>query len=171
MRQPTKSTKMETGSFSETEGMMSPTTFRNPEDIEKLAKKKGRVYLCLKCLHKTGKERVDVKYRMEAHIIKDHLRRDEVPYYCSLCQFRCTKFKDLNDHLMRYKRHSVIAVQSKVDPMDTSCLKTNAEAYTIGPRDYLMLSKEESIQHWRELLTKRQTTMGPEPDYFAKAMQ
>ena len=74
-----------------------------------------------------------------------HYRRPEeggVPYYCALCQFRCTEVKYLKDDLQRYKRHSVIAVQAKVDPMDTSFLKRHAEE--IGPKDYLMLSKEES---------------------------
>ena len=75
------------------------------EDIEKAARKLGRAYQCLRCFHRTGKEFIEVKSRMEANILRDHLRRDEVPFFCSLCQFRCLKRGELEEQIRNYNRH------------------------------------------------------------------
>ena len=138
------------------------------EEVEKTARKKGRAYLCLRCLHRANKEYIDVKYRMEAHIIRDHLRRDEVPFYCSLCQFRCTKEEELREHVVRYRRHRMVAVTSQVDPDDITCLKRNPEPYVIGPRDHHVMEKEESYKHWKTSILRRQANMECEPDSLAK---
>lgn len=40
------------------------------ESIEK-AKRRGRAYQCLHCFHKKGKKVIDVKGRLEDHILRD----------------------------------------------------------------------------------------------------
>ena len=136
---------------------MSPS--RTVDEIDIMARRKGRAHLCLRCYHKTGKEYIDQKYRVEAHVLRDHLRRDEVPFYCSLCQFRCVKKEELDDHLRRYKKHAVIANQAGVNPADPACLKANPTPLEIGPRDYLIKDKEESFNHWKTCIERRQATL------------
>jgi len=42
---------------------------------------------------------------MVAHVLKDHIPLDRVPYYCTLCNFRCQEAKTLEDHLTDYEPH------------------------------------------------------------------
>ena len=109
--------------------------------------KRGRAYQCLRCLHKSGKEFVDARYRVENHILKQHLGLDEVPHYCSLCLFRCLKRSDLDDHIRHYKRHSLLAAEKGVTD-HASCLISNPSPHVLGERDILTLTQEESALHW-----------------------
>ena len=52
------------------------------------ARRGGRAYQCLHSFHKQGKQVVDVKGRVEDHILREHLSFQQVPFYCSLCYFR-----------------------------------------------------------------------------------
>ncbi|KAH3884520.1 hypothetical protein DPMN_008502 [Dreissena polymorpha] len=45
------------------------------------------------------------KHRAIAHVLKHHVQLDRVPFYCTLCNFRCTATVDLLHHVKQYKRH------------------------------------------------------------------
>lgn len=63
-------------------------------------KKAGRlIYRCTVC----GKS--DRKGRLVAHLLKTHVSLDQVPFSCSLCNFRCTDRAQLLRHITRYQRH------------------------------------------------------------------
>lgn len=109
--------------------------------------KRGRAYQCLRCLHRTGKEMVDARYRVENHILKTHLSLDEVPHYCTLCLFRCQKRADLEDHVRSYRRHAVLTSEKGIID-HTACLVSNTSPYILGDRDILTLTQEESALHW-----------------------
>lgn len=58
-----------------------------------------RLYKCRVC----GKR--DRKQRLVGHLLKTHVRLDQVPYYCNLCNFRCLAKEELVNHITNYKRH------------------------------------------------------------------
>ena len=84
------------------------------------------------------------KIRVEDHIMKMHLSLDEVPFYCSLCMFKCKMSTTLDNHLVRYRRHALIAEEKKVDAADGSCLKANTNPYQIQDTDYQKLDRDDS---------------------------
>ena len=57
------------------------------------------MYKCRVC----GK--LDRRQRLVGHLLKTHISFDQVPYYCNLCNFRCTAKEDLARHVTNYKRH------------------------------------------------------------------
>lgn len=52
---------------------------------------RGRLYLCTK----EGCSVKGERYRVLNHILKDHLKPGQVPYYCSFCGFKALTVKDL----------------------------------------------------------------------------
>ena len=59
----------------------------------------GLAYRCNHC----GK--VDRKGRLVGHILRDHVPQDRVPFYCTLCRFRCETRDDCIKHLTKYAGH------------------------------------------------------------------
>lgn len=59
----------------------------------------GLAYRCSHC----GK--VDRKGRLVAHILRDHVPEKQVPFFCTLCKFRCETRDDLLKHLTKYAGH------------------------------------------------------------------
>ena len=59
----------------------------------------GLAYRCNHC----GK--VDRKGRLVGHILRDHVPQDRVPFYCTLCRFRCETRDDCVKHLTKYAGH------------------------------------------------------------------
>ena len=80
------------------------------EAIEK-AKKRGRAYMCLVCHRQTGEKRISEIGPMEDHILKTHVSRDRIPYYCRLCTFKCQTAHQINHHFSHYSRHVTAARQ------------------------------------------------------------
>lgn len=58
-----------------------------------------KLYKCRFC------PKADRKHRAIAHALKHHVQLDRVPFYCTLCNFRCTATVDLLHHVKQYKRH------------------------------------------------------------------
>ena len=116
------------------------------------ARRRGRAYQCLHCFHKQGKQVVDVKGRVEDHILREHLSFQQVPFYCSLCYFRCLKWDQLINHVTGYKRH--VSVASKAGIVDNSkFLIQNQTPYKIGPMDMHVFSAEDSVDHFLKVST------------------
>ena len=114
---------------------------------EEKAKHGGLGYQCLRCLSKRV-QYVAEKIRVEDHIMKMHLSLDEVPFYCSLCMFKCKMSTTLDNHLVRYRRHALIAEEKKVDAADRSCLRANTNPYQIQDTDYRKLDMDDSMVHF-----------------------
>ena len=58
--------------------------------------------LCYRC-RVCGKQ--DRRDRVVAHVLKCHARLDQVPFYCTLCNFRSERAEELMNHVTRYARH------------------------------------------------------------------
>ena len=118
----------------------------DPERIER-AKKRGKAWQCLRCHYRDQKRWVDIKCRVEDHVMKMHLALEKVPFYCKLCLFRCQRKDQLVTHVTKYKRHVDMAAKSNI--IDHSpCLVQNAKPHVMGPLDYKPLTAEESLQHF-----------------------
>ena len=114
---------------------------------EEKAKHRGRGYQCLRCLSKAV-QYVAEKIWAEDHIMKMHLGLDEVPFYCSLCMFKCKTPTTLDNHLVRYRRHALIAEEKKVDAADRSYLRASPNPYKIQDTDYRKLDRDDSRVHF-----------------------
>ncbi|KAK3579259.1 hypothetical protein CHS0354_033336 [Potamilus streckersoni] len=129
---------------------------------------RGRAYQCLRC-RGFGKEVVGEKGRIVAHFYKHHVSLDKVPYYCNLCNFRCTQQRDLERHVRHYPDHKV-AVQKLVErgqsvgqTHEESSLIENTQPYQWTEEDILILNKEESELVWRERSGCRMKMEGGSP--------
>ena len=60
--------------------------------------------------------------------------------------------EELEDHVVKYRRHRVLAQQSGVNPEETGCLRSNSNPYRIDEKDFAVLDREASFQHWKETL-------------------
>ena len=119
------------------------------------AKHKGRAYQCIPCYHKEGKETIDVKGRIEEHILKNHVSLDEVPYYCRLCLFRCQRHDQLLQHVTSYARHREMANKRKVTD-HSQFLVTSPNPHQFTEMDYCKLSAEASLLYFmRHQTTQR----------------
>ena len=90
---------------------------------------------------------VDWKSRIEEHMMMTHLSLTQAPYYCKLCLFRCQKREQLDHHVEVKKRHKRVAEKRNIKDSSV-CLVANAKPHVFGPRDYVMLSSEQSLQHF-----------------------
>lgn len=127
-----------------------------PEAITR-AKHKGRAYQCMPCFHKEGKETIDVRGRIEEHILKNHVSLDEVPYYCRLCLFRCQRREQLFQHVTSYARHREMAIKRGVTD-NSQFLVTSLNPHQFTERDYIKLSAEASLRHFLQHQTVQRTS-------------
>ena len=113
------------------------------EAIEK-AKKRGRAYMCLVCHRQTGEKRISEIGPMEDHILKTHVSRDRIPYYCRLCTFKCQTAHQINHHFSHYSRHVTAARQMGITNHQ-EWIEASTIPYKIGETDMLKFSQEESM--------------------------
>ena len=126
------------------------------------ARKRGKAYQCLRCFSREGKRTVDIKCRIEDHIMKMHLALEEVPFYCKLCSFRCQKKEQLLQHVSGYSRHVLLAAKYKI--IDHSqCLMENRQPHVFGPQDYRVLTATDSLLHFLGVQAKGSVTSPPVP--------
>lgn len=100
---------------------------------------KARAYRCSQCTQ------VNVKHRMEAHYYKHHVSLVRSPFYCSLCLFRCSTQKQLDDHVEKYKPH---VDRAKGKKESRACLRKAENPYYISSSDIIKLSADET-EAWR----------------------
>ena len=128
---------------------ISPMVGGGDVELVERAKHRGRAYQCLPCYHKEGRVVINEKGRIEDHILKNHVKLDEVPYYCSLCLFRCHSLQQLNKHVTAYARHREMARKRDVQDHQPYLMKSS-NPYKIGSLDYMQLSTEESIRYFMQ---------------------
>ena len=116
------------------------------EAIEK-AKKRGRAYLCLHCEKVTGEKRIGELGPMEDHILKTHVSRDRVPYYCRLCTFKCQTKSQMDHHITHYARH-IAAARNMNITNHQEWIIASPMPYKIGEADMKKFSQEESLMYF-----------------------
>ena len=89
---------------------------------------------------------------MEDHIYKNHVRPDEVPFYCRLCLFKCTKWEQLLNHMTNYAPHVDLVKKRGYTDQGQSFLTKSNSPYQLGPVDYIRLESEDSIRHWLKVI-------------------
>lgn len=126
------------------------------------ARRRGTAYQCLRCHYKDGSKTINIRCRTEDHIMRVHLGRDEVPFACKLCSFRCMKRDQLLTHVSAYSKHVLLAAKCKV--IDHSpFLWENPKPHVFGPLDYKAFSPEASLLHFLGILEEEQTTANTGP--------
>jgi hypothetical protein len=82
--------------------------------MEEKRPNKHRVVECSRCPNFRGRVPRGV-----AHIIKQHVTLQEVPYYCSYCQYRGTRASDVQSHINRVHKGSakILPGTSPYQPM------------------------------------------------------
>ena len=113
------------------------------EAIEK-AKKRVRAYMCLVCHRQTGEKRISEIGPTEDQILKTHVSRDRIPYYCRLCTFKCQTVHQINHHFSHYSRHVTAARQMGITNHQ-EWIETSTIPYEIGETDMLKFSQEVSM--------------------------
>ena len=113
------------------------------EAIEK-AKKRGRAYMCLVCHRQIGEKRISEFGPMEDHILKTHVSRGRIPYFCRLCTFKCQTAHQINHHFSHYSRHVTAARQMGITNHQ-EWIEASTIPYKIGEMDMLKFSQEESM--------------------------
>ena len=73
--------------------------------LREKVKKRGRAYQCLACYQRLGRTYINEKLKVEDHIYRDHVRPNEVPFYCRLCTFHCQRLDQLMNHVKNYGPH------------------------------------------------------------------
>ena len=126
------------------EGLLAAGVER--EKIER-ARSRGIAYQCLRCLNHDGTKHLNIRCRVEDHIMRAHLGRDQLACYCKLCGFRCMKEEQLINHVSGYSKHILLASKAKVVNHEPY-LMMNASPHVFGPADYKPLTREESLVHW-----------------------
>ena len=131
----------------------------------------GRGYQCRHCL-KDGKEYIQEKQRVEDHIRKQHLNADQLPFYCTLCLFRCTRREELRRHVLYYKWHAARLTDEKGNAIQDSpdFLVENPKPYTIGLQDYIVLSREDSDSYFAQRREARRASSDT-GDLLSQAVQ
>ena len=111
------------------------------------AKKRGWAYMCLACHHQKGERCIGELGTMVDHVLKSHVSRDRVPYYCRLCLFKCMTRQQMDHHTTHYRRHvamaSVRGVTNHAEWQQVSPIP-----YSISDSDLLKFSQEESLLYY-----------------------
>lgn len=104
---------------------------------------------------------IDVKQRIEEHIMKIQFSVDQVPFYCSLCLFRFRDRATLNDHVKHFSRHKQMVADRKCNNL-SGVLKENPAPYKFSQEDYYVYSQEESVNNFvQKSLTKKRPSGDP----------
>ena len=99
---------------------------------------------------------------MVGHVLKTHIPMDRVPFYCTLCSFRCEDRETLVAHIKKYRRHRDEEIKSGT-PDYTQILKRAANPIYVGDRDMIALSKEESLRwHARHAMNQEDPLNDPD---------
>ena len=131
--------------------------------LREKVKKRGRAYQCLACYQRLGRTYINEKLKVEDHIYRDHVRPDEVPFYCRLCTFHCQRLDQLMNHVKNYGPHQDQVRRRSIPDEGRAFLVQSKSPYVIGARDYVRLEVEESIQHWMKVARSSQSARAGYP--------
>ena len=134
------------------------TSILNFEDCDeetlKRLQHRERANECNTCLADDGKTVIMETGHMEAHVYKEHVTLEKVPFRCTLCQLRCQDRKTLDEHVLNYKPH-VKAVKAAKGLVPAECLKESSHPYFVSEEDYHVFSQDESARFGFEQKQKK----------------
>jgi hypothetical protein len=77
-----------------------------------------------------------------AHILRDHVPEKQVPFFCTLCKFRCETKDDLLKHLTKYTAHVRAAGSSQNNDLKQILVKSNVPWF-VSANDMTPLREED----------------------------
>ena len=114
------------------------------KEVTEKVKKRGRAYLCLGCQKQKGLQIAGERGPMEGHVLKNHVARDRIPFYCRLCTFKCTTLHQMNHLVNHYSRHLARAREMNVTNHQ-EWMVASPVPYQIGETEFLKFTQEESL--------------------------
>ena len=103
-------------------------------------RKRGRAYKCVNC------EFVGERQNTLFHILKQHRKLEEAPFFCTLCGYKAFSWKRLEEHVTFFALHKSKASASKTN---SDCLRSSTNARLIREgEDYEVCTPEESTAIW-----------------------
>ncbi|XP_052093916.1 zinc finger CCCH domain-containing protein 13-like isoform X2 [Mytilus californianus] len=67
------------------------------------------------------------------HVVKEHAPIHTVPFYCSLCGYRCFRLRQLQTHVQKWKFHQRLSSGSHEDDVKSLCISSTPYQVTWGP--------------------------------------
>ena len=104
-------------------------------ELREKVKKRGRAYQCLACYQRLGRVYINEKLKVEDHIYRDHVRADEIPFYCRLCRFHCQRLDQLLNHVRNYTPHVEQVRRRGLTDGGKSFLTKSTKPYVISALD------------------------------------
>lgn len=126
------------------------------------AKKRGTAYQCIRCHNKDGAKVVNIKCRMEEHVIKNHLEKEEVPCRCLLCDFVCLKYEQLLNHIAENTKHVLLSAKRRITDHRPYLWK-NSNPHIFGEQDYVVYNQEASLLHFLGAMDQGNVNYNPSP--------
>ena len=110
------------------------------------ARKRGAAYQCQRCYNKNGTKVVNIKCRMEEHIVKYHMPKEEAPCRCVLSGFTCLKYEHLLNHVTVNTKHGQMVVKYLIAD-NRLYLWKNPNQYKFGA-EYFVYSQVASLLYF-----------------------
>ena len=95
---------------------------------------------------------------MVDHVLKSHVSRDRVPYYCRLCLFKCMTRQQIDHHTTYYSRHVAMASVKGVSK-HAEWQQVSPVSYCISDSDLLKFSQEQSLLYYLKKLANVTTPL------------
>ena len=127
--------------------------------------RRGLAYACAHC------DYVGQKMPARFHVLKDHLKLSEVPFYCSLCYYKAFMKQQLEKHVTQFPMHMRLMVTKGAGHKDEEYFVANQ-----SPREILIgldLIPQEgqaSQQVWKSRQRKPQSQPQPQGELTAAAL-
>ena len=129
--------------------MFDPDCGIDEREARERARRRGRAYQCMTCHYREGRRVVDIKCRIEEHILKMHVALENVPYYCCLCLFKGQRKEQLLQHFKTCKRHRDMAEKRGIEQgVNETLIVQSSTPHRLSAVDYVQLSAEESLAHF-----------------------
>ena len=130
--------------------------------VVKRPSRRGRVYKCRKCDFQGQKQAA------HWHIIKMHCDAEQVPFYCSLCNYRANNLKSLQQHVKGFKPHlgrratipECVEDESFFKQADHPYQVTSSHLSVDDNTDLQILSNSDSCGIWRQRTVRRAEASG-----------
>ena len=104
---------------------------------------KKSAYMYVACHNRMGERRVGELEPMQDRVLKTHVSRDRVPYYCRLCTFKCQTKQQMDRHTRHFIRYMTMAsVRAIVNHAEWQV--ESPVPFKIGEKDLFKFSQEES---------------------------
>ncbi|MEW8545558.1 MAG: hypothetical protein AB2693_18720 [Candidatus Thiodiazotropha sp.] len=100
---------------------------------------------------------MDIKCRLEEHVLRNHVPLEEVPFFCSLCLFKSQQKQQIISHFSSCKRHKDMAAKRGVTDSMVFLVESQ-KPYKFGSLDLVQLSAEESLNHFMKQSVSRTAT-------------